>query len=105
MNHRFILPATATGLVGANGPTPLAGPTGARYAAAAGSYVDVPYGVEGQTGLQNTGFWIDIGPVRATAERPSLSGRDQGFRFIDTTLSKQITWDGANWRDTSGAVV
>ena len=37
----------------------------------------------------------------STAERPR--NPDLGTTFYDTTLRKPIWWDGATWRDASGA--
>jgi hypothetical protein len=42
-------------------------------------------------------------PVAGTPDFPNLGA---GSSYYDTTLSKTIYWDGANWRDpTSGAAV
>jgi hypothetical protein len=41
-----------------------------------------------------------------TAQRPTGSGAlFAGWQHVDTTLSKIVVWDGANWRDPiSGAI-
>ena len=87
-----------------DGPVPLR-VGGSSYSAAAGSFIDVPqppYGaptINGGTGL------LDLGPVGVTGDRPSLYKADVGKSFYDTTLAKTIFWDGAAWRDMTGASV
>ena len=53
---------------------------------------------------------LSIGTVGTTAQRPALNTMGQtiqaGTYFIDTSLSKVIFFDGANWRDPfTGSVV
>ncbi len=105
--HRYMRPAAATlqndpsaaSMCGGQMPLTL---NGALYSCAVGSTVDVPYG----SGVQGVNFWIDLGEVGFTEDRPSLMGRDYGRTFIDKSLgNKVLTWDGAAWRDTTGAAV
>lgn len=47
--------------------------------------------------------WQVTGLTGTTAQRPA--GMQQGQPYWDTTLSKPIWFDGANWRDATGAIV
>lgn len=53
--------------------------------------------------------WTDLGPSGTTEQRPVGSlGRynaSNGSSFFDTTLGKNITSDGTNWRDATGSIV
>ncbi|HEY4081658.1 MAG TPA: hypothetical protein VGM81_13280 [Burkholderiaceae bacterium] len=102
--HRYLRPAAAAQLLdpSTGNAIPIV-VAGASYSCAIGSTVDVPYGMGG---MQNVNFWIDLGEVGFIEDRPSLSARDYGRTFIDKSLSnKVLTWDGAAWRDTTGAAV
>ena len=103
-NHRFIRASTETGLVHADGPAPLQ-VAGVKYACNAGSYVDVPSAPYGAPSLAGGTGYLDLGPVGNTTDRPSLYRGDAGKTFYDTTLAKPLTWDGAAWRDMTGAAV
>ena len=37
-----------------------------------------------------------------TSQRPSLTTADEGFEYYDTTLNKQIIWNGAEWTNIDG---
>jgi len=43
--------------------------------------------------------WLCLGPVGVTSARPSLPASARGFRFLDTTLGKDVWWTGAAWID------
>lgn len=38
-----------------------------------------------------------------TAQRPTLTATDIGYRYTDTTIAKQIFWNGTAWKDAQGA--
>lgn len=37
-----------------------------------------------------------------SSDRPSLSSSDYGFEYFDTTLNKQIIWNGTEWTNLDG---
>lgn len=44
------------------------------------------------------GTWVAYGTGwGTTAQRPTLTGNDQGYTFYDTTLAKNILWNGSAW--------
>jgi hypothetical protein len=77
---------------------------GRSYSATPGNVVDV-YDADAEV-LEANG-WLRIAPSGPTASRPDggalgLYNASPGVAFYDTTISKYIVFDGANWRDTSG---
>ena len=51
--------------------------------------------------------WMRLPAFGATAARPALNSYalTPGSLFVDTTVSKTVVWDGANWRDiTTGTI-
>ena len=51
--------------------------------------------------------WMRLPAFGATATRPALNSYalTPGSLFVDTTISKTVVWDGANWRDvTTGSI-
>lgn len=84
--------------------------SGARFyggpgaAIAAGDVVDVPGDATGDAAaLVNTGFFVMLGQSGTTSQRPTYP--KAGSQFVDTTLSKMVTFTGTDWRDVTGASV
>ena len=61
-----------------------------------------PY-IPNYTPIDDKNIFLDS-PYCTTSLRPSY-GQAVGFSIFDTSLSKQITWDGTVWKDGSGATV
>lgn len=54
--------------------------------------------------LNNT--WNIYGEYKGTSiERPSLTLNEEGFKYYDTTLNKQIIWNGNTWTNTDGTTL
>jgi hypothetical protein len=75
---------------------------GRSYSAAPGGVVDV-YDADAQE-LEANG-WIAVAPSGPTSARPTGTlgqyTATPGFLYYDTTISKLVIFDGANWRDPS----
>lgn len=103
-NVSMLSPASGGNQVTCGGPT-LA--TQRAYTPGAGNVVSVAV-ADDVVQLANRG-WLALPGSGTTAQRPTGlggGGLTIGFMFIDTTISKTIIWDGANWRDTqTGGVV
>ena len=69
---------------------------GRLYSAAAGVPVDAP---DFDAAKLEANGWtvVSIGGSGATAARPTKPTK--GLHFLDTTLGKDITFDGLVWRD------
>jgi hypothetical protein len=82
---------------------------GVQYTAAPGTVVDVEDFQSSVSGTGPGGSFVNLGLAGTTAERPTQnsdgSSIKPGFRFIDSTLGALIVWDGAAWRDVTGAAV
>jgi hypothetical protein len=77
-----------------------------QYVPGAGNVVSVAI-ADDVVQLQGRG-WIPLPGSGTTAQRPTSLGGGPltpGATYVDSTISKTITWDGSAWRDTSGAVV
>lgn len=88
--HRMLPPADGNhGTITVNGRT---------YTCALGSSIDVP-DFDGVI-MQANGWTISAaGGAGATAARPVLVSNQRGYQFHDSTLGKNIVWDGKTWRD------
>ncbi|HXP50996.1 MAG TPA: hypothetical protein VN922_13645, partial [Bacteroidia bacterium] len=62
-----------------------------------------------QSGTGNTGWLrVTVQSNGTTAQRPDFSTYltgATGFMYYDTSLTKPIWWNGANWKDATGATV
>lgn len=79
---------------------------GRSYICAAGASIDVP-DFDGQV-LEGNGWSIAAGlGVGTTAARPAnLTAAHKGQSYHDSTLGKNILWNGKRWVDpTNGATV
>ncbi len=96
--HRLLPPSSGPHL---NQPVVV---NGRSYSAAPGGALDVK-DFDAQ-GLVAAG-WTFVAVSGPTSARPSsgigLANLAQGARFFDTTLNLEIIWDGATWRDGTGA--
>jgi hypothetical protein len=106
MKHRFIVAASASGRVPADGAPPIT-LNGTSYSAPTGSFCDVPMpAYSGGGGALVSPAYLDLGACGVSDDRPALYKADAGKTYIDTTLgSKVIVWDGAAWRDMTGTLV
>jgi hypothetical protein len=78
---------------------------GRTYTCAAGATIDVP-DFDGDQLEANGWLKAAAGGVGSTAQRPSYGAADKGKQFHDSTLGKNIVWDGKNWRDpTNGSAI
>lgn len=86
--------ATIRLLPPANGATTVV--NGRTYTAAAGATLDVP---DFDAIVLEANGWLPttMDGAGATASRPSVARR--GHRFLDTTVGKEIIYDGKVWRD------
>lgn len=88
----------------ASGLSPSINISGRVYACALGASIDVP---DADASIMVANGWTaaaNQGGAGSTAQRPAAPGR--GAEFHDTTLGKNIHFDGLRWRDpTSGAAV
>jgi hypothetical protein len=76
---------------------------GRTYTTTAGVFLDVP---DFDAGILVANGWTDAESdgVGTTAQRPNPPRK--GMNYVDTTISKAITYDGLNWRDVvAGTVV
>lgn len=76
---------------------------GRTYVCPANSTIDVP---DMDAWVMRANGWVASasGGVGATVDRPSKPNKGQ--QFNDTTLGKNIVWDGKVWRDpATGAAV
>ena len=53
--------------------------------------------------LLSSGYFVLLGQVGTTPERPTYP--KVGQQYIDSTLSRLITFTGSDWRDVAGAGV
>jgi hypothetical protein len=62
----------------------------------------------GGTGVTNSGTDTVGRKKGPTSVRPTLTSKDEGYLFLDTTLDadgKPIWWNGTGWVDATGAIV
>jgi hypothetical protein len=45
--------------------------------------------------------WIQLPTFGTTAQRPASPTLSAGAMHVDSTVSKTVVWDGANWRDVT----
>lgn len=50
-------------------------------------------------------YTINSTIITENNQRPSLSNKDKGTMYFDTTINKPIFWDGSKWIDATGATV
>ena len=88
--------AGVTGYIGAGAGSP---PQRA-YSATGGGYIDALGDPSADAAtLVSQGFLL-VGGSGTTAQRPNGTGfQKPGFIYVDSTISKVVMWDGANWRD------
>lgn len=78
-------------------------PTQRGYSSTLGTVLDVPGNLDviasgDAAELVNQGF-VAIALSGTTGARPPTGSLPLGSRYIDTTLSIMVVWDGANWRN------
>lgn len=47
----------------------------------------------------------DLATKGTTNNRPTLSKKDEGYEYYDTTLKKKILWNGINWVNVDGTAL
>lgn len=98
MLHRLLPPA--------RGPMQSIVVNGRNYAAQPGSAIDV---LDADSNMLQSNGWVFVAPSGPTSARPTgtlgLYPAVAGARFFDTTLGELIVFDGATWRDLTGAAV
>jgi hypothetical protein len=68
---------------------------GRTYSCAVGGVLDV---TDQDAVVMTANGWTAVSyNVGTTAQRPAVPTR--GMAYTDTTISKNIVWDGAKWRD------
>jgi hypothetical protein len=45
--------------------------------------------------------WLQLPTFGTTAQRPAGPTLNPGALHVDSTVSKTVVWDGANWRDVT----
>jgi hypothetical protein len=79
---------------------------GRRYSGTPGTPVDVP---DFDAGPLEANGWTRVAEVGPTTARPRYRADGQpllrGQTYLDTTLGAIVQWDGASWRNASGAAV
>lgn len=66
---------------------------------------DITWGIDSSWDtLWNTNNYVK-NSSGTSENRPSLSAKDIGFIYFDTTLDKPIYWNGSKWVDSTGAGV
>jgi hypothetical protein len=73
---------------------------GRSYSSTPGNVVDI---IDADALTLESNGWIPVAPSGSTAQRPvGVLGQytaTPGFQYYDTTLSKLVIFDSANWRD------
>ena len=92
--------ANVTGNIGAGAGNPIL----RSYSATAGGYIDALGDPGGDASALGSQGFIPICASGPTSSRPSFSTTTVGVGmrdvlYLDTTISKIVVWDGANWRD------
>lgn len=86
-----------------NGRGPTSSHSGKQVSTTAGTFLDLPDN-SADLNIYTANGWVKIGYVGTTANR--RENQPIGTKYVDTTLSKIVVFDGIAWRDpVSGSAV